>query len=361
MQLSKVLLMSMLAAAVAGCGGSSAPAPAPAVAPPPAAQRAAAGVLFYANHLNEAESRVLTHPSIVGALFQIYWSEIEPAPGDYRWSQLDANLQRWRGAGKKVALRIMWSSSGYWPDPAAKRPTPQWVWDAGARHAYHAASGTEIPLFWDPIYQRHARAFLDAVAARFDGDVDVLFIDATPGAETNPYRSGTIDQLDPGFREVFVGTAASDGTYYSDDLWWATLRSYIGTLKARFATLPVLVTLNSGALAGQPSRLQQVGDLAVASGLRVGQNGLKGSSYTDAGSRTNWLRWGNQTGVFFEMASATGATEGTMQEVVDACIRVSCDFLNVYATDVLKATPGITGYDPAWAAALGAAAAALGR
>ena len=229
------LLLVALMAAGAGCGGSSPEASVP--APAPSVQRPTSGVLFYANYANESETRALANPSITGALYQIYWSEIEPAAGDYRWSQLDANLARWRNAGKKVALRIMWSSSGYWPDPAAKRPTPQWVWDAGARRAYHAASDTEIPLFWDPIYLRHAQAFLAAVAARFDADPDLLFIDATPGAETNPYRAGTIDQLDPGFRDAFLLTAASDGTRYSDDLWWATLRSYISTLKARFATL----------------------------------------------------------------------------------------------------------------------------
>lgn len=358
--------------ALAGCGGGSvsvpqgtppppAPPPPPPPPPPPIAVRPGTGVLFYANYANESETRVLSNPSIVGALFQIYWSEVEPAQGDFRWSALDANIARWRAVGKKVALRVMWSSSGYWPDPAAKRPTPQWVWAAGARYAYHAASGTEVPLFLDPVYRAHAYAFLDALAARYDSSPDILFLDITPGAETNPYRFGTIDQNDPGFRDVFQQTVASDGLVYSDDRWWTMLQSWLSSVRPHFPTLPLLATLNRGAMPDAPSRMTDVGDFAVASGLRVGQNGIKGSSYLNLPSDSMWFRWGSQTGNFQEMSAATGSTVGTMQEVVDAAIRVKCDFLNVYAEDVVRATAGTSTFDPAWEAALQLAATSLGH
>jgi hypothetical protein len=327
--------------------------------PTTGATRPQAGVLFYANFGNEDETRVLANPSIVGALFQVYWSEFEPERRDFRWKQLDDFISRWRAAGKKVAVRVLWSSSGYWPDPTAKRPTPKWVWDVGARFAYHAQSDTEIPLFWDPIYREHAGAFLDALSARYDGNPDVMFIDATPGAETNPYRFGTIDQNDPGFRAVFVQTAASDGTTYTDERWELMVAAWLRSVRTRFPTLPVLITLNRGAMPDAPSRLAQIGDLAVSQGFWVGQNGLKGSSYTNSASQQMWLDWGSRARLFFETAAATGAEVGTMEEVVDAAIRVGADFLNVYAVDVVRATPGASTYDPAWEAALIRAAARL--
>jgi len=360
-------------AALAGCGGGGTvptssqaspappPPPAPPQVPPSLATRARAGVLFYASYLNENETRVLSNSSIVGALFQIYWSAIEPAQGDFRWSALDAHISRWRGAGKKVALRVLWSSSGYWPDPSAKRPTPQWVWNAGARFAYHAPSDTEIPLFWDPIYRSRAHDFLDALATRYDSNTDILFIDVTPGAETNPYRFGTIDENDPGFRDVFLQTVASDGQRYGDALWLATLQSYLSSVRSHFPTMPLLATLNRGAMPDAPSRMTEIGDIAALSGLHVGQNGIKGSSYINLPSESSWFRWGDQTGVFQEMSAATGLEVGTMQDVVNAAIRVKCDFLNVYAQDVVKATIGTSSYDPAWDAALRTAAADLGR
>jgi hypothetical protein len=82
----------------------------------------------------------------------------------------------------------MWCSSGNWPLPAARTPTPQWVWDRGAKFAGYELNGTEIPLFWDPIFKEHARQFLAEVARKFGNNPRLLFVDVTPGAETNPYR-----------------------------------------------------------------------------------------------------------------------------------------------------------------------------
>lgn len=62
----------------------------------------------------------------------IYWSEIETANGVYDWSSIDRRIADWTKEKKQAALRIMWSPSGFWPDPAAKRPTPAWVLAQGA-------------------------------------------------------------------------------------------------------------------------------------------------------------------------------------------------------------------------------------
>jgi len=348
-----------------GGGGGNTPTPVPDPEPdpvpePPVVQRAATGNLYFASYGAKDDPLIIANPAIAGGLYNVYWSEIETSDGVFDWSKVDQHIATWAAAGKGVALRIKWSSSGYWPDPMAKTPTPQWVLSAGAGYVYHADSGTEVPLFWDPIYLKHAHEFLAAFAARYDKHPGVLFVDATPGAETNPYRAGTIDEQDPGFAAVFAAKKASDGTQYSDALWWATLQTYIGSVKSHFKSLPVLVTLNRGALAGAPSRLEQVGDLVAAKGIWVGQNGLKGSSNTGSAA-DKWLKWNESTQVFFEMAEATGNAEGTMQQVVDACLRVRCDWLNVYKTDVAKGTPGESGYDASWDQALQSLAANAGK
>ena len=83
------------------------------------------------------------------------------------------------------------------------------------------------------------------------------------------------------------------------------------------------------------------------------------ASYTGSAA-DSWLRWGQTTSVFFEMAEGTGTTTGTMQEVVDACLRAGCDWLNVYNRDVIKATPGESNYDATWDQALKMLAANAG-
>lgn len=330
-------------------------------APAATSTRPTSGVLFFATYGAKTDPLVLANPTITGGLYSIFWSEIETSRGQYDWSVLDEQIAEWRAVGKRVALRIVWSSSGYWRNPAAKTPTPQWVWDEGARFAYHEDSRTEVPLFWDPIYQKRAQEFLAAVAKRYDADPTVMFVDATPAAETNPYRFGTIDDNDPGFRDVFLATAASDGRRYSSTLWWETLQTYIGTVKSKFPTLPVLVTLNKAGMPEEPSRLSQVGDLATAKGLWVGQNGLRGSSFPSSRNAKNWLTWGATTQVFFETVSAAGGDTGTMQQLADACQRAACNWLNVYYQDVYKATPGTSTYDPAWEAALKDVASTVGK
>jgi hypothetical protein len=47
-----------------------------------------------------------------------------------------------------------------------------------------------------------------------------------------------------------------------------------------------------------------------------------------------------QAPLCFEMSAATGGEVGTMAEVVAAARRVRASFLNTYAVDVLRATPG---------------------
>ncbi len=318
------------------------------------------GILFYASYLYKDNVAAVSNPHIIGALFQIYWSEVETSDSVYAWESLEAQMQPWLNAGKKIALRFMWSSSGYWPDPSAKTPTPQWVWNRGAKFAFHSASRTEIPLIWDPIYKRYAVRFMKEAARKFDADTTILFLDVTPGAETNPYRFGTIDQIDPDFRQRFRSATSSDGRVFEDSLWITTVQSYIDSSASIFGQLPLLVTLNRGGMPDGPNRLIDFGNYAAKRKFYVGQNGLKGSSYlTSSESKSAFLNWAAQTKLFFEMVAATGGTTGTLMEVMHAALRIRCSYLNVYAIDVLRGTVGHSSYDPEYENALQFGAAEL--
>ncbi len=96
-----------------------------------------AGMIYFASHGYVENNEVLSNPYIIGGLYTMHWSVIESEQGKYNWKEVDDFVNRWTKAGKKVALRIMWSSSGYWRNPVAGKPTPAWVWKAGAKYAYH--------------------------------------------------------------------------------------------------------------------------------------------------------------------------------------------------------------------------------
>jgi dienelactone hydrolase len=319
------------------------------------------GLLYFASYQQRDNPAPAANPHLVGALFTIYWSDVEPREAVFDWGALDRRIAVWAGAGKKVALRIMWSSSGNWPEPAAKHPTPQFVLDAGAVTVHSASSKTDIPLFWDPIYRKHADHFLAEVARKFDGDPNVLFVDVTPGAETNPYRFRRINVNEPEFKTRFLAAAASDGRKYSHELWLETVKRGVDDARAVFQKTPLLVTLNVGSLDG-PEQFQAIGAHAVSRGCYVGQNGLNARSYdTDSARKTAFQSWGAKTRLYFEMVDASGGNTGSLMEVMKAAERIGCGYLGVYAVDVLRGTKDQPDYDPEFEAALAYGAKVIGK
>jgi len=321
-----------------------------------------AGLLYYAkaDFASAGNSAVIANPAICGALFQVIWSEVEKSDGQCDWRELDRWLKPWVEAKKKFAVRFMWSSSGYWPKAYYKTPTPKWVWQKGAVCALHKESGTEIPLIWDPVYQKYAWRFLEQFAQRYGGNPNLLFVDVTPGAETNPYRFGTISRRSPAFKTEFSKIKTSDGRCYSEELWQATLRTWVDAAAQRFKQTPLLVTLNVGGLEDTDHSVA-IGDYCVSKGFLVGQNGLSGQSYQSAehGRAAAFLRWSQQTKLFFEMGQSSGGDADAFMNIMRAAERVHCHYLNVYPEDVLRGTRGQPSFDPTFEAALKYGQAAL--
>jgi hypothetical protein len=334
------------------------------------------GIFFYAKDGFYDNTAPAANPHVLGVWIQFYWSQIEPEQGRFDWSRIDARMRPWLAAGKKVAMRVYWVGSGYWNDPAARTATPAWVWREGAKYVKHGPSGTEIPLCWDPVYQKYAARFMAEIARKFDDDPNVLFIDVTPGAETNPYRYVAFNQLTPEFKQQYAATPASDGRAYSDELWLATVRAHIDTADRIFRSLPVVITLNVASLnLREPHDYSvAIGDYAVQHGCYVGQNGLAGRSYSEArpadGSRqaafARWTARGSRV-VFETLGDANSQTRfgkvplGTLREIIDAAKRGSAGYLLPYPRDVLKGTRGQPDYDPAYEEALAYGARILQR
>ncbi|MBI3466294.1 MAG: hypothetical protein HY000_25045, partial [Planctomycetes bacterium] len=279
----------------------SLPSEAAAAQPARAASReAGGGLLYFASYRERNNTTAVQNPHIVGPLLTIYWSDVEPEEDKFAWEGIDQQMAPWLEAGKKVAVRIMWVSSGNWEEPAADRPTPAGVIEKGAKtvSAEKTARKTHIPLVWDPVYRACAKTFLAEAARKFDGDPNILFIDITPGAETNPYRFRRINVIEPEFKQRFTAAAASDGRKYSHELWLETVKQSVDDAVAAFKQTKLLVTLNVGSLDG-PEQFQQIGKHCVDRGCLVGQNGLNGRSYRDDSPRRRaFLDWGERTGLY---------------------------------------------------------------
>ena len=140
------------------------------------------------------------------------------------------------------------------------------------------------------------------------------------------------------------------------------MRALVAAASEHQRATPLLVTLNRANMPGETSHFVDIGDHASALGWYVGQNGLHKNSYTnDTGAnKLAFLRWAETTKVFFETTAATSATVGTLDELVDAGLRVDMSFLNLYASDVLKGTVASDTYDPVYGQALERATTLLG-
>jgi len=117
-------------------------------------------------------------PGLTVIYLRIPWSYIEPKEEKFNWSVLDTPAQRWVAKGKQIALRISCCES--W----MRYATPQWVEKAGAK-GYNFRVGKGVVAdgpFWepdydDPIFLEKLDRFLAALAARYDGNPEVAFID----------------------------------------------------------------------------------------------------------------------------------------------------------------------------------------
>lgn len=142
-------------------------------------------VLYYYSNIPEnygsklaSTDTVDDFPGLSTVYLRLPWSYIEPEEGKFDWSIIDAPAQRWIEKGKQIAL--CFSASESW----TRWATPEWVAKAGTK-GYNFRCGWGVDPtgpFWepdydDPVFLEKYEHFLRAVAARYDGNPDVAFID----------------------------------------------------------------------------------------------------------------------------------------------------------------------------------------
>ncbi len=117
-------------------------------------------------------------PGLSTVYLRVPWAFLEPEEGKFNWALFDTPAQRWVAKGKRVALRVTCSEN--WTAFA----TPEWVRKAGAKgYLYEFGKGRSEkgwcwdPDFADPIFLQKLEQFLAAMAARYDGNPNVAFID----------------------------------------------------------------------------------------------------------------------------------------------------------------------------------------
>ena len=96
------------------------------------------------------------------------WDEVEPEPGVYNWSALDAEIAKARDLGKRIWIELH-TTEGH---------VPQWALNAGVQ-LVGSRGGTPVP--WNTTYQRLLRRAIHAMAERYDNDPTVDAINIMAG------------------------------------------------------------------------------------------------------------------------------------------------------------------------------------
>lgn len=104
------------------------------------------------------------------------WSTIEPTKGEYDWTVIDEKIASCEESGKKFAFGIVNANTS----SSTIYVTPRWVFEEGAEYytATNKYGDTQvIPVWTDSIFLEELNNFIEALAARYDGNATIAYID----------------------------------------------------------------------------------------------------------------------------------------------------------------------------------------
>ncbi len=132
------------------------------------------------------------------------WDELNPAKGVYDWSVLEDLLNVLQKRGLGYALRVFPYSPWYISSDSTPTSeydwTPEWVYKEGAQKDYAIfqdnGARAQVPRWDDPIYLKAAKDFATALAAKYDGDPRLEYIDVRTFGEWGEWHVSHLDGSD---------------------------------------------------------------------------------------------------------------------------------------------------------------------
>lgn len=120
------------------------------------------------SELDQVAADLAKNHNLSGVCLHFFWNDLEKAPGKPDFSMVDKTVAAFRRLGMKYELGF---GSG--------AHTPQFVFDAGAKaistrvpnpHRANYGETIEIPVPWDPIYQREFSRMIAQLGERYAQD-----------------------------------------------------------------------------------------------------------------------------------------------------------------------------------------------
>lgn len=260
------------------------------------------------------------NPSVAGTCLMRYWAEVNPTQGQYNWDLMDADMKPWIDAGKQVIWRISTSGWKNWqPAQHSQQGTPQWVLDLGVPHVTDD-DGSVKPQYWNKTFLDNLQTFVQAFAARYDGNTNILAIEigVGDGGETKPDTSKVSDALS---KWKTIG--------YTDTLWWGAIQGIIQMYVESFTKTPLILMPDASFLGGTNSYNEQlVTSYAAKYGVWLQWNGLvSGASLPGSFA-------GLKTPVVCEQLNAAGQNKRSLASDLQTAINLGAIAALVFTSDL---------------------------
>ena len=272
--------------------------------------------IFAFSGANSAD--LASDPDVAGRSLVYYWGQLEPQPGVYNWNLIDQDMAPWVAAGKKVILRVAAAGWASWDKAAdSAHGTPAWVYAQGVKSVTEK-DGAVLPEYWNPTFLGDYDQFLQAFAARYDGDPNVALVDVAVGVggETKPDS-----EKNPNLLSLWQSIG------YTDQTWWGAVQHIIDSYSAVFTKTPLALMPDKtflGKTAGYSE--SKTVNYAVAKGIWLQDNGL-------LPNRTLSAPWG-QTPVVSEQRDATSSDGNSLAGELQAATANKSRIILLFTADL---------------------------
>jgi hypothetical protein len=251
-------------------------------------------------------------------LIIVSWAQVEPALGAYNWSDIDNGVALWAAQGKKVAIRVQSLTRdgvGF----------PSWLSSAGAR-IITDNNGLQGPVYWDPVYLARQQNMINALAARYDGDPRVLWVQAAVGVwgETKVQDDINSNHLPPAVTKPWFDAG------YTDKVWFSTIQTIVGYYQAAFHKTPLVTALAHGFVDGSKGYTQQtITDWLTTHGVGTQNDGLRNATIDDDPNihRTMHIE---------EQYRQTAKTGDSLDTELQIALKLRAAYILVYEGDLVR-------------------------
>ncbi|HBR92653.1 MAG TPA: hypothetical protein DEA90_00635 [Opitutae bacterium] len=120
-----------------------------------------------------SNSNIYQNPELRGVLIRTSWSKIEPRPGEFDFSHLDAQVAKAREQEVQWALAVAGGATA----------SPAWIIDTLEADyleiSFRGKSGYRLPLYWDPVAQARLALLAHELAERYQDDEQLALVYVT--------------------------------------------------------------------------------------------------------------------------------------------------------------------------------------